>query len=668
MARKPSEKKQIKFTVGESTAGKGAADDVIQTTESLTNHFRDVLSKSVRPQTIKKDIQKKYDTSKVAYSSREYSQTYDGVESKGWRRMTDGDLRELSQVDPYISAIIATRCAQGAIIGRPSDSKFDKGTRIAEICPLVPDDFETVKEFQAAQKSRQHQMEAILKWFWTCGTDNRDVLNATFAGADPTFKFCSMPDFITAQIRNLLTFGRCGTQIFRNEENVPALFRPVPIETIYLGATGQDIHLAHREETAEQSLQDEADFNTIIDEEERPAHYIQRIDGQNVNMFTEDDLKLWYFQKQALFDLNGYPLSAIEQAIYMVFVHQQTLGYLRNQFVKGLATKGILTLESTEPAAQLSDEDVEQLRRDFHNFVNRNDNSAAVPVISGPVKVGFVQLSPTPNDMGFLQIEEHVVRALCSAFQISPQEMGYGHLSIGQGGLSQSNKQEEIIRGEERGLRMLLDTIYDGLNEILYENFPGAKDLFRLTYAGVGEDTRDGAIQRQQQELNTTATLSSLWADSEKTDPVPYGGNVPLASAFHANVVKYMKYGFFAEHYLGEEGASKKPEYDFIIDPNMNQAYQQLKVNPIQVQQEQTKLQLEQMEMQTQQGQQQMQQGQAQQAVAGDAGSQAQQGQPAVGEQQAEPAEKSLHEAYQERSKLQKSIGYYFREWIGAQS
>jgi len=666
---KPAKTKPVKFTVDASSTGD---DRAMETTASMASSLREAMHKSVKPQTIKRDVQKKYDRSKVAYSSREYYQTYDGVESKGWRRISDSELKELAQVDPYISAIISTRCSQAAIIARPSESKFDKGTRIQELHPLVPDDFDTVDQFRVAQKQRQHQMDAILKWFEACGTDDRLVLNGAFAGADPTFKFCSLPEFTTAQIRNLLTFGRCGTQIFRNDESVPSFFRPIPIETIYHGAPGQDVHLGHREEASEQSLEDAEEFNAITDEEERPHHYIQRIDGQNVNLFTEDDLKVWYFQKQALFDLNGYPLSAIEQAIYMVFVHQQTLGYLRNQFVKGLATKGILTLESTEPAAQLSDEDVEQLRRDFHNFVSRNDNSAAIPVISGPVKVGFVQLSPTPNDMGFLQIEEHVVRALCSAFQVSPQEMGYGHLSIGQGGLAQSNKQEEIIRGEERGLRMLLDIVYDGLNEILYENFPEAKELYRITYTGVGEDTRDGAVQRQTSELNTTATLSSLWADSEKTDPVPYGGNVPLANQFHANVVKYMRYGFVMEHFFGEEGATRKPEYDFIIDPNMNSAYQQLKVNPVQAQQEQTKLQLEQMEMQTQQGEQQMQlaaqQGQAQQAVAGDAGSQGgEQPAPEGGDAGAgEPAEKSMKDAFMERSKLQKSIGMYFSEWIHA--
>lgn len=673
MARKPKTSKptqKVKFTAQPSPEARHEAANM----DNMLNAVKSNLSKSVKPQTIKRDIEKKYDKSKVAYSSREYSSTYDGVETKGWRRLEDAELRELSQVDPYISAIISTRCSQAAIVARPSDSKFDKGTRVMELAPLLADDFETIDQFRDAQKRRQLQMEAILKWFQTCGNHDKDVLNAAFAGADPTFKFCSLPEFVTAQIRNILTFGRCGTQIFRNDEMVPSFFRPVPIETIYHGDPNNNAHLGTGEETAEQSLEDAAEWNAIQDIDERPHHYIQKIDGRNANFYTEDDLKVWHFQKQALFDLRGYPLSPIEQAIYMVFVHQQTLGYLRNQFVKGLATKGILTLESTEPAAQLSDEDVEQLRRDFHNFVNRNDNSAAVPVISGPVKVGFVQLSPTPNDMGFLQIEEHVVRALCSAFQVSPQEMGYGHLSIGQGGLNQANKQEEIIRGEERGLRMLLDIVYDGLNEILYENFPEAKELYRITYVGVGEDTRDAVAQRQQAELQTTATLSGLWADSEKTDPVPYGGNVPLAAAFHANVVKYMKYGVFMEHFMGEDGASKKPEYDFIIDPNLNQQYQALRVQPIRMQQEQAALQTEQMEMQMQQGEQAMQlaqqQGDAQAAVAAH-GNTVAAGQPAPPADEGgqdgedgEEVEKSLADEYRSRSKLAKSVQTYFKHWI----
>jgi hypothetical protein len=622
------------------------------------------LNKSVKSHTIKRDIQKKYDRSKIAFSSKDFA-AFNGTEVKDARRISDIEQKELAQVDPYISAIITTRCGQGSVIGRPSDSKFDKGTRVLELSPLLADDFDTPEHFKMAQSHRSRHIESILSWFTTCGTTNKDVLNGSFAGMDSTFKQCSLPEFLSAQIRNLLTFGRCGTQIFRNEDGVPAFFRPVPIETIYFQDLSQDVHVSNREETSEQSITDADAINAIEDEADKPVTYVQRIDGHNVNVFTEDDLKISHFQKQALFDLNGYMLSPIEQAIYMVFVHQQTLNYLRNQFIKGIASKGILTLKSTDPTAQLSDEDLNSLRVDFHNFVSRNDNSAALPIIAGPIDVGFVQLNQSPNDMGFLQIEEHVIRALCSAFAISPQEMGYGHLSIGQGGLSQANKQQEITQGEERGLRQLLDVIFDLLNEILYENFPEAKDNFRLSYTGVGEDTRDSVVGRQQQELQTTATMSSLYADSEKTDTVPFGGNVPLAPLFHQNVVRYMKYGEFREYFLGDEDASKNPAYDFIIDPGMQQSYAQLQATPVKIQQEQTQLQMEQMQgqnqMMEQQAQQADQQGQMQQQVA-QGGGQA----PEQDQGQPEEAEKSLRDEYSSRQKLQKSVTSYFRDWMSA--
>ena len=659
---------------------------VTSSSEAMTEHMRktmnlqkqqiDILNKSVEATTIKKDS-KGYDKSKVVFSHREYSGSYDGVEVKDYRRLADHELKELAQVDPYVSAIISTRVSQGAVIGRPSDSKFDKGTRVYEIDPLIDDDFDTKEQFEAERMKRSAQMKTIMKWVMKCGTTDEDTVNAAFLGADPTFKTCTLSEFIAAQIRNLLTFGRCATQIFRNPEGLPIMFRPAPVETILHVSTGEPVHLATKDDQSIQSQEDAKDYNALT-EDERPAAYVQRVDGQNINIFTDRDMQIWYFQKQALFDLDGYPLAPLEQAIYMVFTHQQTLNFLRNSFVKGLAAKGILNLKSTDAAGQLSDEDLDQLRREFHNFANRNDNSATTPVIAGPVEVSWVPLMSTPKDMEFLITEEHIIRALCSSMQISPEEMGYGNLSVGQGGLTSSSKEQQLTQGEERGLRMLLDTVFDGINGIIGENFEGFEELYRITYVGVGEDTKDSIVQRQQSELNTTATLSSLYADSEKSDPVPFGGNVPLASAFHANVVRYMKYGEFREHFLGEEGASKKPEYNFIVDPNLNAAYQQLLVQPIQAQQQGAEMQLEAQEQQMQAQEQQMQQGQ-QMAAAGQAlppgqpgqppqdpnaqpGQPPEQGQPQV----EEPQEKSLADAFKERNLLAKSMSSYFSEWVHA--
>lgn len=686
---KPGQK--LSFKTGPETSEPINTRTMIESMRSNLGVQMD-LQKTVKPQVVRTDVQQKYDKSKIVFSTREWSQISENIWTKGWRRISDPEQRELSQLDPYIAAIISTRCSQGAACGYPSESKFDKGCRVTDLKPPCKEDFATDEEFERACSTRSAQMASIMKWVLHCGTNDQDIINAAFAGADLDFKKCTLREFVEAQVRNIMTFGRCGTQVFRNKDDgLPVFYRPVAIETFFNVVPGENTSVGQSRDTAEQSLEDVEEYNAIASEE-KPYAYAQRIDGKNVNFYTEDDLHVWHWQKQALFNLKGYPMSPIEQTVFMVFVHQQTLSYLRNQFVKGLATKGLLALESTNAAVDLSEADLEDFRIQFHNFASRNDNSAVMPVLSGPVKANFIQLSPTPRDMEFLQIEEHVIRALCSAFQISPQEMGYGHLSLPQGGLTQANKQEEIVKGEERGLRQLLDIIFDGINEILYQNFPEARDNFRVSYVGVGEDTRDTVVQRQQAELNTTATMDSLYADSEKKDSIPYGGKVPLSPLFHQNVVRYMKYGVFMEKFMGEKDASKVPEYDFIVDPELNQTYMQLKVQPIEQQKQQSELQnqMMQQQMQAQQQQQDMMAAQAQQppgapGIAPDQGGNApDQGgnapvQPKIAPQTPpteppeggpEVAEKSeavpIRHKWLESQALQKSMKGYFKSWFDA--
>ena len=677
--------------------------------------FNSGMEKSVRPVTIRKDLDGKFAQSKIIFSRQDTLRQ--NTDTKGWNRATDGDLRELSRVDPYISAIISTRVSQAVTVGRPSNSKFDKGTRVLELKPLKLSDFKNDKQaFKNAQAEQANKMEAILEWFQNCGTNNIDVLNVIYKiNPDPTFKRCTMSDYIGAQVRNLLTFGRCARYNTRDEDGMIVAFRPAAVETIMPWNDKDDIHMGRGDNTQLESIKDAAEYNSLP-KERRPIAFVQRIDGNEDNFFTDEDMVLSYFQKQALFDLNGFPMAPIEMAMYMVYVHQQTLNYLRNQYVKGIGAKGMLVVSSTDPTAQLSQEDLDELKSNFHNYISRNDNSASTPVIAGPLAVNYVSLSPTPRDMEFLNLEEHIVRSLCSAMQISPQEMGYGNLSQGQGGLQQANKQTEMTQGEERGLRMLLDIVYDDLNQVLIEHFPEAKDKFRLSYTGVGEDTKDSVVQRTLAEMQTTATMASMFADSEKNVPIPFGGDVPLSTTFHANILKYAKYGRVMEDFFGEEGAADKPEYDFIIDPNLNQSYQQLKANPINKQAQQTDLQLQGMSIQNQVGAQQLQAGQQQMEQPQEEPQQEGDSQPdqlamnddqrqqeahdqemrhkeeqhqaslrpqedaemdksedkdgpksisdVLKEKEQGKAPKTLAEAFSEQKALKKSINYYFKNWI----
>lgn len=661
---KPSAKKTTKQRLQFRFEDNGQRDSV--SPEALTKAMRsdlggEPMGKSVEPQPYRENLDPKFDRNKLSFSAHQY--TASNHEEKTWDRISDQELKKLAQIDPYISAIISKRASQCAVIGRVSESKFDKGTRIKDLNPPQKEKYKSDEEYKKAVAIREEQMQSILNWVMTCGYNDTSLLNTVFEGSDQLYKRCTFAEFVVAQARNLLTFGRCGTHVMRNSEGLPAIFRPAPIETIYPIKNIKDpIPVMASDETRPQSVKDAKDWNKL-DPKERPYAYVQRIDGFDANFFTEEDMKIGFFQKQAYFDLNGYPLSPIELAIYMVFIHQQALGYLKNQFVKGITTKSLLTIEASDPSVHISDEDLDQLRREFHNYVLRTDNSAVTPVLAGPFKVNVVPLSPSSKDMEFLQLEDHIIRALCSSMQITPQEMGYGYLGEGNGGLGNNNKQEEIVRGEETGLRMILDTIYDQVNEILDEAFKGFKENFRITYIGVGEDTRETVMARGLQELQTTATMNSLLADSDKTDIAPFGGDVPLSTVFHQNVVRYMKYGDFMEHYFKVEGASKKPEFDFLIDPNLNQAYQQLRVNPIEMQQAQSKMQMEQIQSQMQMQEAQMQQGMAQG-----------QEQQAQQQDQAEPQQESLRDKFQGMQKsddmpeeeLQKSMEYYFESWIKA--
>ncbi len=118
----------------------GVDNDGIGNTSDLTNNFRslingsgklpyqsDPMRKSVKPVTIRNDTKEKTEKTKIMFSAKSYHYSYDGVEVKGFQRLTDAELRDVAHVDPYISAIISTRCSQAAVVARPSDSKFDKG-------------------------------------------------------------------------------------------------------------------------------------------------------------------------------------------------------------------------------------------------------------------------------------------------------------------------------------------------------------------------------------------------------------------------------------------------------------------------------------------------------------------------------------------------------------
>lgn len=570
--------------------------------------YVDDLSKSVKPLENDDLIKDKIEHSKAVFSLESRNASTNSLfEKKG--RMSDKELKDLAYYDSIISLIVDTRANQSMSFGRKSSNKYDRGFILREVIPVELDNAFSSEEKQEEIKFRTELSNLIIKYVLNCGTSNKKILDHVFKGSDSTFKQCNLADFLGAQARNLLIYGRCATQVIRSKEGVPVLFRPVPVETVFRVLDQADVALSGNDrDVAQQSEDDLKDYKNI-EKGNRPIAYVQRMDGKNVAFFTEDDLILTYLQKQAHENLDGYPMAPIEKAFYAVSMHFYAQQYLQNSFTKGLATKGIINLK-TQEAGVVSPEQAEAFRKLFSNYVARNDNSTTIPIVAGPIDVEFVPLNITAKDLEFNNLYQRVLMIVCGAFQISPQEIGFGALDSAKPTMGDTGKQEQIVQGEERGLRQLIESLFDLLNDLIGDSFPQSKDILKLEPIGLGQNTKEADLAIYREELQTSGTFSKIWSDSERLDIFPFGGDVPTSPIFHASVAKYMKMSELRYYFFHDKDALKDPALDFFIDPAINDAYQKRQGKIPQMQAEQMKLQTEQLELQTQQAQQQIQQAQ----------------------------------------------------------
>jgi hypothetical protein len=574
----------------------------------------EALSKSVKPKTINPVLEGNVEKSKIVFDLESLRASVDNIYNKSGR-ITDKELRNVASYDSIISLIISTRANQVMSFGKRSKSKYNRGFLLRESVP-VQDDESIPAEMKAIEcKYRAALADTISKWIRNCGTSSKEIREYVFQGSDSFFKECSLSDYLSAQARNILTFGRYATQIIRSKDGTPLMWRPIPVETLYRVIDGRHVTMTGADKDVDETGAEDAKEWNMMEKERQPVAYVQKINGKTVSFFTEDEIVVGYYQKQAFENLNGYPLSPIEMAYYSVLMNFYSQSYMQNFMTKGLGTKGLINLKTTE-GDYLSKEDIESFRKLFSNYVARNDNSATIPVVAGAVDVEWIPLTASPKDVEFTKMFDRIFLIVCSSFQISPHEIGFGALDPeGASAGNMGMKQDQIVQGEERGLRQLIEQLLDHVYHMVEMAFPQARELFILEAVGLGQNTKEADLALYKEELQTSGTFAKIWSDSERTDAFPYGGHVPSSPVFHQNVAKYMKYSQFMYHFFQDKEALNNPAYDFIIDPNLNEAYQSLKAQRPEIEQQNALLDIEQkkkqMQMEEAQMGMQMQQAQA---------------------------------------------------------
>jgi len=562
----------------------------------------EMLDKSVKPIPNTNFLNGQVENSKAVFSLDSRMLNTDRIyQKKG--RLSDKDLKDIASYDAIVGLIVNTRSNQVMPFGKKSRGKYERGFILQEKLPIQE------SNLAPEQKNKEVQYRLALaaqisEYIVSCGTSNKMVVDHVFKGSDSFFKNCSLPDYLSAQTLNLLVFGRCATQIIRNKEGIPIMFRPLPVESIHPVIDQEEISISGGDDVQEQSVLDYAEYKKI-EKGRRPAAYVQRMDGKNVAFFTEEEIIMTHLRKQAYEDLDGYPLAPIEQAYYTVTMHFYAQQFMQNMFTKGLASKGIINLK-TQEGGVVSPEQTEMFRKTFSNYVARNDNSATIPVISGPIDVSFIELNATSKDMEFVLLYNKVISILCACFQMAPQEIGFGSLDSGAASTN-DGKQDDIVQGEERGLRQILECLFGVLNGIVYETFPESQSIFTFSPIGLGQNTKEADLAIYKEELQTSGTFGKIWSDSERIESFPFGGNMPASPVFHSSVAVYMKMSEIRFHFFGDANALNDPTLDFFVDPTRNEMYQAEKYGMTKVNADAAKLGLEMQQQQMAMQEQQMQ-------------------------------------------------------------
>jgi hypothetical protein len=505
----------------------------------------------------------------------------------------DHILKQISYRDSLVATILNTRSNQVSAFGRELQDRFATGFRIEPRPGIMEDANDEQKELL------QKRIEDASHLLSTCGSLEGVHFDERM----------SLATFLGLQTRNGLVFGRFATEVIftRGPDGSRKFhsFRPVDAGTIYRAAPRHDSVEAVREQALAllQRLKGD-DANKLKPEKFENDEYawVQVINGKPRQAFTPEELIVHTLYPSTDIELRGYPVTPLETVIDGVATHMNITQHNKLYFQSGRAARGMVVIKSTDIDQGM----VAQIRQHFNASINNVSNAWRVPVF-GIDPEDSVEWAPFDmqggRDMEFQYLSDQNAREICSAFNMSPEELpGYQHLSRGTNSqaLSESSNEYKLEAARDIGIRPLLNQFQDFLNDhILPLIDPRVAKLCSLKLYGLDADTEEKEDTQLTNRMQIDLSLDEILERKEK-DPVgkEWAGRFPFNPAWQSILDKYFTVGEIMEHFFDKKGASKDPNLQYFRDPFFFQWLQ------LQMQQQQMQQEAQAQQQQAQQGRQ----------------------------------------------------------------
>lgn len=463
-------------------------------------------------------------------------------------RLSNRTLKEVSMRDWLVSTII--QCRVDTLLGfsRPEHRRFEKGFRV-------------VKKNDKDEYTDQDRGEiaAIEDFLYHCGrTENTPQ--------DDTMLF---GEFLKLVARDAITFGHVAIEKIKTRGGGLHRFRPLPAESVYL----INKKLSRNQIESEQKVSTEvykpkSDNDPKTDQEVHtvPIDYYKYVqmsyDNRPLTNFGDEDMVFKLFNPQNFADSNGYCYSPLELAIINITNHLNVENYNANFFTHGYAARGILHLKGTVTQAQLIN-----FRRQFYNTISGQQHAWRTPIVAGLEDVQWVPMSASAKEMEYINFNNHLMRIICSMFQIDPVELGLDYLisSNGRAPMQQANNEYKIVYSRERGLQPLMWFIEDVVNsELLPALDKALADKYRFVFTGYTDETPQTEIAQMQAEMTVWKSMNDLLTQAQKDKIDTPAANLPMNQAFWALVEKNYTRGEIRELFFGDKGAKGRKELQYI--------------------------------------------------------------------------------------------------------
>lgn len=475
-------------------------------------------------------------------------------------RLSNRMLKEVSVRDWLVSAIIQSRVDTLLRFSRPEHRRFEMGFRV-------------VKKDKNAEYSKDELQEiaAIEDFIYHCGRKE----------GTPADERALFGEFLKLITRDALTFGHVAIEKVKTRSGGLHRFRPLPAESVYLiNKKLTKNQIKNEEKSAKQTF-----GKPLSDNDPKKDQKVNEVDidyykyvqmsynNQPLAHFGDEDLIFKLFNPQNFVDSNGYCYSPLELAIINITNHLNVENYNANFFTHGYAARGVLHLKGTVTQSTLMN-----FRRQFYNTISGQQHAWRTPIVAGLEDVQWVPMSGSAKEMEYINFNNHLMRIICSMFQIDPVELGLEYLASanGRSPMQQANNEYKIAYSRERGLYPILMFVEDLINsEILPAIDKSFVDKYKFVFTGYTDETPQTEIAQMQAEMTVWKSMNDLLIQAQKEKINTPAANLPLNQAFWALVEKNYTRGEIREIFFGDKDASKRKELQYIPGDQAFMAWQQ---------------------------------------------------------------------------------------------